>query len=121
MAASVRGIALSLFDERELRALVEQAAEKAVRKVLREEPAAPSAGQRWVPTVQLARDYSIAQSTIRTWLRQGKIRSIRVGSALRVNLADFERLISAPLSDAGRDLSPEELADRDEALERRSK
>ena len=112
---------MSLFDERELRALVEQAAEKALRKVLREEPAAPSVGQRWVPTAQLTRDYSVAQSTIRHWIRQGKVRSIRVGGALRVNLADFERLISTPISDADRHLSPEELADRDEALERRSK
>lgn len=112
---------MSLFDERELRALVEQAAEKAVRKVLSEKQAALSVGQRWVPTAQLTRDYSVAQSTIRHWTRQGKVRSIRVGRALRVNLADFERLISAPTSEADGELSPEELADRDEALERGSK
>jgi excisionase family DNA binding protein len=111
---------LSLFDERELAALMEQAAEKALRKVLREEPATPSVGQRWVSTAQLAREYSLSQSTIRRWIRQGKIRSTRVCGAFRVNLADFEALLSSPSPDASRALSPEELADRDEARERRS-
>jgi excisionase family DNA binding protein len=108
---------VSLIDERELRALVEQAAEKAFRKVLREGPPPPNVSERWVPTAHLARDYSIAQATIRQWIRQGKLRSMRVGRALRVSFADFERLISTPSAEGDRDLSPEELADRDDALD----
>lgn len=112
---------MSLFDEQAFRALVEQAAEKAVRKVLREEPNSVGGDGRWVPTSQFASGYSIAQGTIRQWIRAKKIRSVKVGGALRVNLADFERLLTGPDGSHTAPPSPEELADRDEIRERRTK
>lgn len=112
---------MSLFDEQAFRALVEQAAEKAVRKVLREEPSSTGVDGRWVPTSQLANGYSIARGTIRQWIRAKKLRSVKVGGALRVNLADFERLVTGSNGSDKVLPSPEELADRDEIRERRSK
>jgi excisionase family DNA binding protein len=114
------GGVVSLFDERALRALVEQATEKAVRMVLRENPTTASSGP-WVTTASLAKDYSIAQSTIRQWIRDGKLRARHVGRALRVNLADFERLVSISSVAVVSTPSPEELADLDEIRDRRSK
>jgi excisionase family DNA binding protein len=111
---------VSLFDERALRALVEQATEKAVRMVLRENPTTANAGP-WVSTASLAKDYSIAQSTIRQWIRDGKLRARHVGRALRVNLADFERLVSISSVAVVSTPSPEELADLDEIRDRRPK
>lgn len=116
---------MSLFDETALRAMVEEATESAVRKVLREGSShatpVPSVDS-WVPTAALARQYSITQATIRQWIRQGRIRSVRVGRALRVNRSDFDSLISPPTGSApARQLSPEALADRDEVAERRKR
>jgi excisionase family DNA binding protein len=68
-----------------------------------------------------AKDYSIAQSTIRQWIRDGKLRARHVGRALRVNLADFERLVSISSVAVVSTPSPEELADLDEIRDRRSK
>ena len=112
---------MSLFDEQALRALLEQAVERAVRKVLREDSVAAGGGDRWIPTAPLSKQFSVSQSTIRHWIRKGKLRSVRVGRALRVNRGDFERLLSMPHGTDGNDPSPEELADRDEVRERRPK
>lgn len=111
---------MTLFDEQALRTLVEQATESAVRKVLRENPTTSTAGP-WVTTAWLARENSLAQGTIRQWIRDGKLRSRHVGRALRVNLADFERLVSAPTAVDASTPSPEELADLDDIRDRRSK
>jgi excisionase family DNA binding protein len=115
------GGAVSLLDELALRELIAEATEQAIRKVLRERPAQPDASRQWASTAQLAAQYSMAQSTIRTWVRQGKIRSIRVGGALRVSVEDFERMLSAPPTSLGRKVCPEELADQDAERERRSR
>jgi excisionase family DNA binding protein len=111
---------VTLFDEQALRMLVEQATESAVRKVLRENPTAATAGP-WVTTAWLARENSIAQSTIRQWVRDGKLGWRRVGRSLRVSLADFERLVSASTAVDASTPSPEELADLDDIRDRRSK
>jgi hypothetical protein len=112
---------VSLFDERALRELVEAAAERAIRKVLRGAPSRTDADGRWVPVAQLAAKYSLAPGTIRRWAREGRVRSIRVGGAQRVSVEDFERVISGSTANETREPSPEELADRDEARERRSR
>ena len=100
---------------------MEKAAENAIRKVLRERPAPSSTVRRWASTAQLAAEYSIARSTIRQWVHQGKVRSILVGSARRISVEDFERMVSGSTAIAPRAISPEELADRDDGLEPRSR
>jgi len=112
---------MNVFDERAFGALVEQAVEKAVRKVLWTAPSIAEGDGRWVRTAELAKAYSIAQSTIRRWIREGKVEGKLVGGSLRVNLASFERSLAMPREAVERPLSPEELADRDEIRERRSK
>jgi len=112
---------VSLFDEQALRAFLEQVVENAVKKALRSVPAAAIGDDQWVRTADLATQYSIAQGTLRRWIRQGRIEAKLIGGSLRVNRASFERLLAMPHGAEGRALSPEELADRDEIRERRSK
>jgi excisionase family DNA binding protein len=73
----------------------------------------------WEPTAKLAREFTVAQGTIRGWIRAGKLRSLRVGRSLRVSREDFERLLSKSSRGTTAALSPEELADRDEVSDRR--
>jgi len=75
----------------------------------------------WVPTQQIAKEYTIAQGTIRRWIKDGRIEAMHVGGALRVSRASFERLLTPPRSANRQTLTPEELADRDELRQRRSK
>lgn len=111
---------MSILDEIGLRVLVEEAVEHAVRKVLRShEPIGD--GDTWVSTAQLGTKYSIAQSTIRRWIREGKLEAKRAGKLVRVSLASFERLVANESIDGRRPLSPEELADRDEMREHRQR
>jgi hypothetical protein len=113
---------VSLFDETALRELVAEATEAALRKVLRGNSERPEAARRWASTAQLATEYSIAQKTIRQWVRQGRVRGIRVGGVLRASVEDFERMVSpARTTASGRTQSPEELADIDEDRERKKR
>lgn len=112
---------MNVFDEQAFGALVERAVEKAVRKVLRTEPAIAEGDASWVPTAQLAKAYTIGQGTIRRWIREGKIDAMQVGRSLRVNRASFERVLAMPRPAVEKTPSPEELADRDQIRERRSK
>ena len=70
---------------------------------------------------EVARTHSLAQSTIRQWIRAGKVEAKLFGGAMRVSLASFERFISTPCRDQHKALSPEQLADRDEVREHRDR
>lgn len=107
---------MSILDERGLRLLLEEVVEHAFRKALRGHgPLADS--DTWVSTAYLGKKYSIAQSTIRHWIREGKLETKRVGKLLRVSLSSFERFLATESTDGRRALSPEALADRDEMRE----
>ena len=111
---------MSLFDEKGLRSLIEEAVEKGVSRALRTSESITNVGN-WVSTAYLGKRYSVAQSTIRRWIREGKIEAKRAGKVLRVNLESFERFLAgsdAPTESAS---SPEEIADRDEMRERRDR
>ncbi len=112
---------MSVVDEDALRSLLEEVVEKTVKKVLRSAPPEVGGGDKWVRTVELARNHSLAQSTIRQWIRAGKVEAKLFGGAMRVSLASFERFISMPHGDTQKALSPEQLADRDEVREHRDR
>ena len=40
----------------------------------------------WVPPRTYARHYSLAESTVRGWIRDKRIRSLKMGKAVRVDL-----------------------------------
>jgi excisionase family DNA binding protein len=53
-------------------------------------------------------------STVRAWIREGKLKSVKVGHFRRVRVADLERFIQGGGRDRGADLGPE---DREADLE----
>ena len=53
----------------------------------------------------------VAVGSVRRWVRQGRLRRHRVGRTLRVSRVELECLMRDP--EPGRELTPEEQADRD--------
>lgn len=84
-----------------------------VRGVVREELARlrPSPEEYLSPAVA-ARIARVAASTIRRWIRQGRITGHKAGRAVRIRRADLESFLRSG-GNAEIDLTPEQLADRD--------
>ena len=113
---------MSLLDEDRLRELMENA----VRKVLREERSrtrAPSAADDVFLSIgEAARLASVAAGTLRAWISSGKLRRYSGGRVLRIRRSELLEFLERGGQERVRspsDLSPEELADRDHARERR--
>jgi excisionase family DNA binding protein len=92
-----------MIDVVALRALVEDA----VRRVLAERPPA----SEYLSVVEAARVASVAPATIRSWVREGKLRRHGTPRVLRVRRNDLEKLMSAAPRAAIPE-SPEALAEK---------
>jgi excisionase family DNA binding protein len=96
------------IDARELEALVKRLVAEAL-----EEATAP-ARDEYLSTADAANLAGVAMGTIRRWIREGKLPPHRAGRELRVRRPDLERLMREPRrSEPSRELTPEELAERD--------
>lgn len=105
---------MSLFDEHALRSLVADEVRKALRDELGHRPKGPG---EYISVADAGRLASVSPQTIRAWMRDGRLTTHRAGRVLRVRRSELENLLTgARLWDRDfdrRELSPEELADRD--------
>jgi excisionase family DNA binding protein len=112
---------MSLHEE--LRTLVEDAVRKVVREELSRarEPAAPD--DDFLSVSEAARLAAVAKGTIRAWMGSGKLTRYRAGDrVLRVRRSELLQFLARAGqggSHAENLMSPEALADRDHAKERR--
>jgi excisionase family DNA binding protein len=89
-----------------------------VREVVREELAGRAETSidrdRYLATAEAAQLASVAEGTIRRWVRDGRVTGHRAGRVLRVRLSDMHRLLAGGgrTPRDGAKLSPEELARR---------
>jgi excisionase family DNA binding protein len=110
---------VSLHDE--LRVLVEDAVRKVVREELSQAHRAPGPDDPFLSVADAAALVSVTPGTIRAWVKAGKLARYGAGRVLRVRRSELlSLLLGAASSSSGDDLSPEALADRDHARERRA-
>ncbi len=48
---------------------------------------------RFMTVEDIARDLSIAEDTVRSWIREKKLPAYRVGREYRIMIADYERFL----------------------------
>jgi excisionase family DNA binding protein len=78
--------------ERELVTLIERIVDERVAKAL----AGRAPEDRYLSIAEAAGLASVHPDTIRRWIRDGKLKDHRAGSASRVSRRDLERLLAAP-------------------------
>ena len=61
-------------------------------------------------TAGVARIFLVSSTTVRRWLADGKLRSVRVGRELRFRAADIERLVNQEPADQRPDCEPRAAA-----------
>ena len=48
---------------------------------------------RFLTVEDIARDLSVAEDTVRSWIRQKKLPAYRVGKEYRIKIVDYERFL----------------------------
>lgn len=97
---------MTVLDENALRSLIRDE----VRAVVREELAKLELGrpvaQEFLSPETAATLTETSASTIRSWLREGRLRTYHAGRLVRVRRDELEALLSSAGSSAGNDTAP---------------
>jgi len=102
---------MSLFNENELREFLRSELRSAVKEVLGAKPATPG---EYLSVREAARIASVTGQTIRIWIHCGRLRGHKAGRVHRVRRDELEALLANPPTvDPDRELTPEEMAERD--------
>ena len=103
---------MNLFNEDALREIIRDEIRATLRQELGKKPAASG---EFVSVADAAQIASVAQQTIRVWIRGGKLKRYNAGRVYRVRRTELEALLASPPGNTeglGREVTPQEEARR---------